>query len=160
MGQSKDKDAWDDLADEDAKAQGISPEIARAVLATNPQLRDGGMTTDLLVKQHQKPGAAGPGKASDKPKPVTTGASFIETAKQLEKRFNEAKSKRERELMEAEARFTAEKKALLEAMTQWLVQNDPELRSPFTQQMLEQKKALFASFGFDVKVYVAARMKR
>ena len=160
-GKNKDSDAWDDLDAADGGAnRGISPEIARALLNTNPAMRDNGMTTDLLVKTIQKnpkPGAAvAPGAAA---KPAMTD-SFIDTAKALEKRFAEAKSKRDKELAEAESRFVAERKVLLDSMIDWLVKHDAELRSPFTQQMLEQKKAFFTTLGFDVKQYVASRMKR
>lgn len=158
----KQKDEWDDLADKEAANQGISPEIARAVLATNPTLREGGMTTDLLVKKHSPSTAtvAKPANATPAAKPMQTGESLANTAKALEKRLSDAKAKREKDLAEAEAHFVGEKTAMLEALVAWLKQHDPELRSPFTQQVLEQKKALLTSIGFDVKVYVNARMKR
>jgi hypothetical protein len=157
MAGDKNKDAWDDLAEKEAAAQGISPEIARAVLATNPQLREGGMTTDLLIKQGGKPGAAAAQRAAGKP--IEAGESLADLAKLLDKRLTDAKQKREKELADAEQRFVGEKKAMLDALVQWLAQRDPELRSPFTQQVLEQKKALLAAIGFDVKAYVASRMK-
>jgi hypothetical protein len=157
-GKNKDSDAWDELDAADGGGnRGISPEIARALLNTNPAMRDGGMTTDMLVKTVQKNPKAG---AAAAPAKAAQSDSFTDTAKTLEKRFAEAKSKRDREMAEADARFVAERKALLDAMTDWLVKHDPELRSPFTQQMLEQKKAFFQALGFDVKQYVASRMKR
>src|SRR5262245_18839741 len=52
MADQKNKDEWDEL-DEKEGEPGISPEIARALLATNPALRKGGMDTDLLMKQHK-----------------------------------------------------------------------------------------------------------
>lgn len=145
MGTDK-KDEWDEL-EQAEPTPGISPEIARALLNTNPALREGGMTTDLMIKQRNaatpvanKPMAAAKSSAS---------SSLADTAKLLEKG-----------LADAQARFNADKKALLDQLTSWLSINDPELRSPFTQQVLEQKKALLASLGFDVKAYVASRMKK
>lgn len=157
MSGGKNKDEWDDLADKAAAEQGISPEIARAVLATNPTLRAGGMSTDMLVKQ-SKPNQQ-QGKVAPKPGAPASG-SLVDVSKVLDKRLADAKTKREKDIADAEQHFAAEKKALLESLTQWLHQNDPELRSPFTQQVLEQKKALLQAIGFDVKAYVAAKMKR
>src|SRR5262245_35888068 len=125
MGTEK-KDQWDALDAEDNPAPGVSPEIARALLATNPALREGGMNTDLVIKQS----AAAPGAQKPVQKAAAApGASLADTAKQLEKG-----------LADAQARFNADKKALLTQLTQWLTVNDPELRSPFTQQVLDQKK--------------------
>ena len=157
-GKNKDGDAWDELDAADGGGnRGISPEIARALLNTNPAMRDGGMTTDMLVKTVQKTTKPGAAPAIAKP---ALNDSFTDTARALEKRFAEAKAKRDKELAEAEGRFAAERKALLDSMIDWLGKHDPELRSPFTQQMLEQKKAFFQTLGFDVKQYVASRLKR
>jgi phosphoenolpyruvate-protein kinase (PTS system EI component) len=143
MAPGKNKDEWDDLEEAEKDTSGISPEIARALLNTNPALRQGGMNTDLLIKQRKGAAPATPEKKESR-----SEQSLADMAKTLEKR-----------LQDAQTQLANEKKALLESLVQWLKLNDPELRSPFTQQVLEQKKALFSAIGFDVKAYVAARMK-
>lgn len=161
------RDEWDELVDASGAPDttGISPEIARRVLDMNPRMRDEGKDTAWLVNESQAnklKGGAQPGKAAPPGnKPARPSESVVATVGALKAQMADAEKRHAKEVAEAQARLAQTKAQTLDALVSWLKQNDPELRSPFTQQVLEEDKAFFDKLGFSLKRYVElARAKK
>ncbi len=137
---------------------GVSPSIARALLQLNPNMREQGFTTAGLVAESQtasaqKPSAQAAQSPQSSPKAAANGGVFDVLAATSTRVTAE-----QRRVADAIVKLEHEQKALkaaeLKAFETWLRDNDPDLRSPVTQDALARHKALLDALGFSVKSYI------
>lgn len=146
---------------------GVSPSIAKALLQLNPALREQGFTTTSLVAGSQQASAAKNAPPTEKGKSAAAptaapspGSAHSPTADTfaLFEGFSgqiatiEEEAKRQRAAIEANRQ-----RALLtirEHLEKWLLENDPDLRSPVTQEALQRHKSELSELGFSVRDYV------
>ena len=152
---------WDDALG-DRKVQTVSPDLVRKLLAMNPALREQGLNTNFATAQAQKAQiAAAQGHKAPAAGQSQTSNDDIFTAFASMK--GDLGTQQKQIDIEVE-RLTRERDALrtatLERVHRWLQTNDPDMRSPVTQQVLEQDKKFLDEIGFNVKDYVAARLKK
>jgi len=151
----KDEGDWDDVLGE-AKQSGISPEMARALLSMNPKMREDGKNTAWVIASGQQAanqGARVQAEAQKQPaaKPATDlYSSFDEIKRKLES-DDKAIDLQIKALQEQKLRLKAD---ALESAMRAIMQKDPEMLSPMTQQALTDRKAFLDRVGFNVKSYV------
>jgi hypothetical protein len=153
------------LEEHEPKQVGISPDLARKLLEMNPKLRNDGFDTVGLVNQSQN---AAVGKPPPKPtapaakptQPTAPSESVVDTLAAIGKSLGEAEQTIDREIAALQDKKKQASAAALAQWIAWLQAHDPELRSPFTQEVLADEKALLDRLGFSVKDYVALRKKR
>lgn len=152
---------WDDALG-DRKVQTVSPDMVRRLLEMNPALRAQGLNTNYAVAQaHKAQNQAAQGHKAPAAGQSQTSNDDIFTA------FASIKGElaTQQKAFDTEIeRLTREKKnaltATLDRVQRWLQANDPDMRSPVTQQVLEQDKNFLDAIGFTVKDYVATRLKK
>ncbi|MCC6806217.1 MAG: hypothetical protein IT381_02240 [Deltaproteobacteria bacterium] len=154
------RQAWDDAAEEDAKEAGVSPAVAKALLAMNPALRAQGLDTKKVVRQSQDL-AAGKGTADAKSAAkVDPSAGIYAVLAQLEAEFK----RKEHELQSQLALIEVERKKnandARDRLTQWLIKNDPDILSPVSQGALKDHAPVIAAFGFKTADYIATYRKK
>lgn len=149
---AKDDDPWEKL---DAQQKdGLSPEMARKLLAMNPAMRDRGMNTQNLVADSQKKGAKPAAVASTSDKGLHSELEAIRRhLDDEEKRITEAQKQLERD------RILAKEKSFA-SLVKWLLAKDPDITSPLNQQALKDEATLLGRIGFDMKRYAEARKKQ
>jgi len=151
-----DDNKWDNMLGESSPE--MSPEIARALLAMNPSLREQGMNTKAVLSQSRQ---AQTGKVAP-----AAPAQKIAPPKGGDIRVNEAGEKFRLMLAAEEAEVDAELKRLeqkranlrnemRERFASWLNGKDPELLSPYTQQLLQTEKAFLEKVGFNLTWFSA-----
>ena len=145
---------WDVL-EEDKGLEGVSPEIAHALLEMNPALRAKGMNTNLVIEQSKK-------QSPQPAKPTTsaeTSASILTAVTKLKQGVATEDKLLGEEITKLQTKRAQIKVQAAEKLIQWLMHFDPELRSPMTQQVLESEKPFLDGIGFSIKRYVEARKK-
>lgn len=149
--------SWDEAADDVAKPVGVSATVAKALLAMNPALRDQGLDTMKLVRQSQD--AAVPQQGSKAAKPSAKQGVY-----ELLRALDADVKKRDAELMAQIAQLEVDRKKLAaqarEAVSKWLVDNDPDILSPVTQGALKDFTALITAIAFKTQDYVAQYRKK
>ncbi len=167
--ENKSSDSWEDALGERAQ-QTVSPEMVRKLLEMNPALREAGMTTNGAIDQVQQAHLKTANEASANKKPASvgiaaTGRSGTPPGGDIVQAFGDFKQKLAAERKRIDDEMEKLKKAkddslaqTRERVTQWLLQNDPDMRSPVTQTLLEKEKAFLDLIGFSVKGYVEKRM--
>ncbi len=140
------------------KAQpGLSPELARKLLSMNPALRDRGADTASLVAEAQKarsgirPPSAGNAQPAPNQDAATDGLAAVDALKQA---FTDTNKQLDLEQKRIQEERSSNISRTLDAFHQWLRDNDPQLRSPFTQQLLSDEKRFLDALGFSVKAYM------
>lgn len=156
---------WAGSLDDEEEDKGVQADIARKILALNPSLRDAGVDTMRAVestkardeKKVDQPDAGVKGSAA--PKPVQ-GNRIVDAIADVKRTLDTDDKRLEAEI----ARLTKEraglKNAALERIMRWLQSNDPDLRSPVTQAMLQDEKPFLDKIGFSIKKYIDAQKKR
>jgi hypothetical protein len=128
------------VSDDQPKTPPVSPEIARALLELNPELRQKGINTNLVVGEANQ--AAQPAEAP--PLRAEIDAVRQELARE-EQRVAEAKARLDRELQQIKQR-------LLDRAVVAIAARDPSLAQPDTQKLLVAEKALFERIGLTPQV--------
>lgn len=151
---------WGDALDDRAQ-QTVSPDVVRKLLEMNPALRESGMTTNAMVNQakkaHAQAASGQRGAANTTAAPVDDIFTVLGDWKRelaVEQQRIDTEIERLNKQRKEVAALTKEK------MMRWLGANDPDMRSPVTQQVLEQEKPFLDQLGFSVKEYVARRLKK
>lgn len=153
--------AWDDAAAQVVKETGVSPSVAKALLAMNPALRDQGLDTMKLVRQSQDAAASKAPAGGAKPaKPADKSDGIYAVLQGMDKDLQ----RRDAELKAEITRLEAERKRLAEAsrqeLSKWLVAHDPDILSPVTQGALKDFQALVTAIGFKTADYIAQFRKK
>lgn len=142
--------SWDDAAVDDAKSVGVTPSVAKVLLAMNPSLRDQGFDTMKAVRQSQNPNVAQQPGGS----PQAQGASVYDVLKRLEADVK----KSEAEIAQRMAALEAEKKQLhagaAELVSKWLLGHDADILSPVTQKALKDFEKLLKAINFKTETYI------
>lgn len=144
---------WDAFQLKDDKKAGLSPEMAKALLAMNPALREQGFCEKKLVAASQAPQTVQPVAAK-------STESLLEVVAGETTRLAEAQRAADDAIAKLKAEKDAAKAAALAAVYAWLCKRDPDLLSPLTQRVLQQQKEKLAAIGFTIDGYMAARKKR
>lgn len=141
--------SWDDAAVDDAKSVGVTPSVAKVLLAMNPNLRDQGLDTMKAVRQSQNPSTTQQPAGSP-----AQGSSVYDVLKRLEADVK----KGEGELAQRMAALEAEKKQLhagaAEVVSKWLLGHDKDILSPVTQKALKDFEKLLKAIGFKTETYI------
>ena len=164
-------DNWDDALGDRAQ-QTVSPDIVRKLLEMNPALRESGMTTNATVEHVQRAhqqAAKTPAPAAKKPASmgIVNQAPRAGSDGDIVSAFGEMKRRLGAENKRIDEEIARLKKSREDAATQtrdrvrqWLIEHDPDVRSPVTQSVLDQEKAFLQQVGFTVKGYVEERTKK
>jgi hypothetical protein len=147
---------WDDVLGE-AKSSGISPEMARTLLQMNPKMREEGKNTAWVVASGQQAATKGARVQAESAKQAAPKqgegdlyTSFDDIKRKLELDENEL----EQQVKLLQQQKLQAKADALESAMRAIMQKDPEMLSPMTQQALADRKAFLDRLGFSVKTYV------
>lgn len=166
-------DDWDDALGNKANPT-VSPDVVRKLLEMNPSLRERGMTTNIALNQMndaqaqkqvaeaqpKKPtSSAVAAKPGTKP-PAAPNADIVAAFKELKKRLSDGNKRIDDELAKLKKQRDELAMAMRDELTNWILKNDADMRSPVTQSMLDQEKAFLAQVGFTVKAYVEQRTRK
>ncbi|MCC6808185.1 MAG: hypothetical protein IT381_12240 [Deltaproteobacteria bacterium] len=156
------KEDWDDMLGEEQQS-GISPEMARTLLSMNPKLREEGKNTAWVVSSGQKAAHQGSQKqkaaaAAPAAKPAAAGDVFSELDT-LKRKLELDEQQFDLQLQQIQVEKARAKQSTLEDFMRVLINKDPELLSPMTQQALADKKAFLDKLGFSVKAFVEFKRK-
>ncbi|MCC6808180.1 MAG: hypothetical protein IT381_12215 [Deltaproteobacteria bacterium] len=173
-------DDWDDALGDRAQ-QTVSPDVVRKLLEMNPALRERGMTTNVALDQAnqaqtqkaiaeaqaKKPASVGVTKpasvgATQKPasKGVEASSDVVSAFKELKTRLANGNKRIDEEMAKLKKAKDELSHQMRAQLVDWLMQNDPDMRSPVTQSVLDQEKAFLQQVGFTVKGYVEERTKK
>lgn len=162
MAKSDDEaDEWGKALDgREAPAIGANEDMLRKALAVNPALKQGKKTTDILqdIKAAQSARTVAAPAAADAQKPKAK--DIVEFFLQAKERY-EADKKRliaERHKIEAEEKALAPK--LVERMIEVMLELDPNMTSPQTQEMLKMEAQFLAMVGFSARKVIERKMKK
>lgn len=152
------RQAWDDAAEEDAKDSGVSPAVAKVLLAMNPGLREQGLDTMKVVRQSQDRAAKPEAQGSNKKDTGASGiyALLIDVEKEFKKK--DAELLAQLQMIEVERKKTANEAR--DKLVQWLLKNDPDILSPVSQGALKDHAAAIQAFGFKTADYIAQHRKK
>jgi hypothetical protein len=142
--------SWDELSS-DEKPAGMSPDMAKKLLAMNPALRQQGFSTEGIVAQkpvRQTPKASASAAVGFDALVVAASGELAEERKLIAKEIEAL----ERRGAEAKARA-------LDRIGAWLLSNDPNMLSPVTQAAFNKHKPLLDSLGFSLPAFLEARAK-
>lgn len=173
-----DDDDWDDALGERAQ-QTVSPDVVRKLLQMNPALRARGMDTGMALEQmnqaqaqktveNAKPKSTGTTQKPATQKPMTgkptTGApggqnDVMAALKELKLRQQAGNKRIDDELAKLKKAREDLAAGLRDQWIDWLLANDPDMRSPVTQGMLEKEKDFLQQIGFTVKGYIEHRTR-
>jgi hypothetical protein len=153
-----DEEAWgDQIDDADAPSAGTSKEIFRKARSLNPQLAAQGSTTELFNKMKQ--GAAQ--KASAAANPAGPQVDLDELFERTKAGFVEARKKIEAEIARLQKEHAQIPISTLDTIMDALIEIDPNMTSPQTQEILKSEAQFLNQIGFTVrKVMDRKKVKR
>jgi hypothetical protein len=162
---SKDE-GWQDLLGQ-KKTRGITKEVARRLLELNPKMREGGLDTAAVMDQSKRARDQEkiPEKTQARPgaqQPISDDISKEVGRLKRELEVEEATIAREEaglksELAKLVARRESAKLKTRDAVASWLEKNDPQVRSPVTQQVLADEKPTLERVGFTMSFFLKRR---
>ncbi|MCC6808761.1 MAG: hypothetical protein IT381_15150 [Deltaproteobacteria bacterium] len=140
------------------KPRGVSPDVARKILDLNPKLREEGKDTAWMVGQSAS--AQQGNKAALAPSPSASPPDSQKAFAAQQAALDKDDARIDTEIKRLQEEKAANKRRTLDELIAWLFENDPELRSPMTQQTMSETKAFLDRIGFSMKVYSDAKKKR
>ncbi|MCC6808658.1 MAG: hypothetical protein IT381_14635 [Deltaproteobacteria bacterium] len=157
-------DPWDGVLGEQEQ-DAIPPDLARKLLDLNPALREAGEDTMRMVERSRKQASAQATAAQTGAAPIAATTAIpkstriIDALADVKAALDRDEKRVDAEIKKLQAEKSALKPAVLDRFCRWLSEHDPDLRSPVTQQALEDEKAYLTKIGFSVKGYIAAQRK-
>lgn len=162
MGKSDDDaaDEWGAALDgREAPAIGVNEDMLRKAIALNPSIKGGKDTTDIvqqLTKAQAARTVAAPSAEPAKAKPRDIVEFFLQAKEKYDadkKRIVEEKKK-----LEAEERALAPK--VVDRMVEVMLELDPNMTSPQTQEILKMQAPFLATIGFSARKVIERKMQK
>ena len=135
----------------------------RRLLATNPALRNQGLNTAsaaTMMQQARAGAGARTPNESGKARPAVSGPDVVALANEIKETLSKERKRLDAEQAELHKRRAHLHSETRQRLEQWLEANDPDVRSPVTQKILERDKAVFAEIGFSLNAYVDRRINK
>jgi hypothetical protein len=165
-------DEWDDALGDKAQPT-VSPDVVRKLLEMNPSLRERGMTTNIAMNQMtdaqaqkqfadaqgKKPASTGVAAKPVTRPPAASNTDIVAAFRELKKRLGDGNKRIDDDMQKLKKQREELAVAMRDELTNWILKNDPDMRSPVTQSMLDQEKAFLLQLGFTVKAYVEQRTR-
>lgn len=145
-------DPWDSVLG-DKKEPTMTPDLAHKLLEMNPELRKKGASTGWVVNQAQKAALKGK-RATATPEPASKSGDVFAKIDELKQRVQKEQERLRAEIQRLKDAEAAVKIQARDDFVRWLIDNDPDARSPIVQQVLADEKNFLDGVGFSIRYYI------
>lgn len=156
-----DDDAWGaQIEDKAAPSSGVSKDVLRKARQLNPQLAAQGSTTELFSKMK----GAQPGAPADSAARVQGGViaktDFAGAFYLAQTKYKEDRKRVQDEIAKLQKQLAETAPKTLERIVDLVIEVDPNMTSPQTQEILKTETPFLNEIGFTVRKVIDKKMKR
>ncbi len=162
---SADDDDWGaELDGKAAPSVGASKDVLRKARALNPALAAQGSTTELFNKVKQAsasaPGTGAATKGGGEGGSLLRSTDFATAFYEGQAKFRDEKKAVQQEIAELQKRLGDLAPKALDRLLDLIIQIDPNMMSPQTQEILKTETVYLNEIGFSVRRVIDRKMKK